>query len=295
MNEKTLRLSLYFLAGVTALYLLATLLRGDSGGPARDAALAGALESVDGASIVHAEIAGPEDTILLERHPDGWTVNGFDADSGAVARFLRAVDEVEVASVAAANPTNHARLGVTADSAWTLSLGGGEVVVLLGKAGSRFRTAYARLPGEDPVSLIRGDLRSAAVRPLLDWRNKIVLRADTGAVESIRITRGGEVALYERQDSTWTVDGQEADAVTVRNLLQELANFRASGFAPEGAEIPAQPDRTLLATDTAGVEMATLLLADRGGNFWAASPSSPYVFEVPTFRADRIVPGTDEE
>ena len=294
MSEKSLRASLYFFGAVVALYLVARLVGGGGGGAATtDSDLVAAFGSIDTESLSVVEIAGPTDALRLETDGDAWTVNGFEADSSAVARLLRAIDEVEVSAVAATNPANHARLGITADSAWALTAGGG--TVLLGKAGNRFRTSYARLPDADVVSLIEGDLRSAAARPLFDWRNKVVLRADTAAVASIRVTRDGQEVLYERQDSVWTTNGDEADATTVRNILQELAGLRASGFAPQDAEIPAEPDRLVQAMDVAGNEVASVALVDEDGNFRVSTPASPYIIEIPTFRADRIAPAPPDD
>ncbi len=290
MSEKTLRMALYSLAAVTVLYAAAALLRGGGdGAQATDSALADAFAEMAGESHTRFDIAGPRDTLRLERDVDGWKVNGFEADSGAVSRFLRAVEEVEIASVAATNPANHGRLGVRADSAWTLTAGDGPVV-LLGKTGNRFRTAYARLPDQNLVSLIEGDLRSAAARPLLDWRNKVIVSADTATVASIRVTRDGATVVYERQDSTWSADGAEADATTVRNILQELANMRASGFAPDDTEMPEEPDRAVVAADQDGNELASLVLNEGDGNFRVGAAGSPYVFEIPTFRANRVTP-----
>jgi hypothetical protein len=249
---------------------------------------------MDGESLSAVEIAGPADTIRLERGGDAWTVNGFQADSSAVARFLRAIDEVEVAAVVATNPANHARLGVAADSAWALTADGSGTV-LLGKAGNRFRTSYARLPDTDRVSLIEGDLRSAAARPLFDWRNKVVLQADTAAVASIHVTRDGLEVVYERRDSTWTTGDEEADATTVRNILQELAGLRASGFAPQDAEMPDEADRLVRAMDAEGNEIAAVTLVEEETNFRVSTPASPHIFEIPSFRADRIAPAPPDD
>ncbi len=209
---------------------------------------------------------------------------------------MRALEETEVASVAATNPENHGRLGLDTDSAWTLEVDD-DAHLLLGKAGTRFRTAYARLPGEDVASLIQGDLRSAAARPLLDWRNKIVLRADTAAVAAIRVTRDGDETVFERRDSTWMVGDEEADETTVRNILQELSGLRATGFAPEADAAPseADADRIVRATNADGEDVASLFLTGQEGSFLVATPASPYVFEVPTYRADRVAPGPPDD
>ena len=290
MSDKTLRASLYFLGAVTVLYLLMTLAKGgDGGSPAADSDLGAVLAELDGSWLTRVELTGPGDAILLEKDGGVWTVNGFEADSAAIARLLRAVDEVEVKSVAATNPANHERMGVTAEGAWTLTIDG-TATVLLGNSGNRYRTAYARLPEADEVNLIEGDLRAAAVRSLFDWRNKVMVRADTAAVTSIRVTRDGTTTVYERQDSTWTVDGEEVDRVTVLDLLQELSGLRASAFAPQDAGMPETPDRSVQALDADGNEIASVQLAEEESNFRAFSPASPYIFEIPTFRADRIAP-----
>ena len=295
MSEKTLRASLYFLVSVVVLYLLVSALRGGGDGDRSvDPDLAGALQEIAEGSHELFLIEGPAGSIRLEMRAGTWTANGFDAESSAVERLIRAVEGVEVTGVAGTNPANHVRFGLTADSAWTFSAGDG-AAVLLGKTGTRFGTAYARLPDSDVVSLIEGDLRPAAARSLADWRNKMILRADTAAVTRIAVAHGGSAVLYERQDSSWTVDGDAAEAGTVRTILQELAGLRASGFAPEDAEMPAAADRSVLATDADGNELASLSLAEREGSFWLLSSGSTYIFEIPTFRANRIAPGAPEE
>ena len=201
MSEKTLKQAIYFLAGVTALYLLTTLLnQGGPAAPSGSSDVAGALEaSAEDADRV--VLAGPDRTVTLERANDAWTVNGFAADSAAIARFWEALSGSEIGDVAATNPANHGRLGVTADSAWSVTIGQ-EERVLLGHAGPQFGTAYVRLPGADDVYLLRGDLRAAATRPLVDWRDKLVLSVDTAAVAAVEVTRDGATRRWERGDST---------------------------------------------------------------------------------------------
>ncbi|NNF29357.1 MAG: DUF4340 domain-containing protein, partial [Gemmatimonadetes bacterium] len=232
---------------------------------------------------------GPERTVTLERANDEWTVNGFLADSTAVARFWDALSESEIGDVAATNPANHERLGITADSAWVLTIGQ-EERVLLGHAGPQFGTAYVRLPDADEVYLLRGDLRSATTRSLVDWRDKLVLSVDTARVTAVEVTRDGDTRRWERGDGAWTVGGQGADETEVRNLLQELAAFRATGFAADSITMKETPDRRILAFDAEGNEMASLALDEGDGNLRAFSSQSPYVFQVPSWRADRIAP-----
>lgn len=298
MTEKTLRRALYALAGAAALYVV-ILLSGNrgGGGPSGSGGLAAALDGIDRAEVAGAGLEGPSDTVRLVRGDGAWTANGFPADSAAVERFLRALDETSVSSVASTNPANHARLGVDADSAWRLAVDGAPPI-LLGKSGARYRTAFARMPGEDVVSLLEGDLRSAAARPLLDWRDKTVLRVDTASAAAIRIARDGTASVYERADSAWMLGGAEVEDAAIRGILQELAHLRATRFAPEDYAMPASPDRSVQVLDADGAEIASLALAEAEGDFHVSTPASPYVFLVAAFRANRVAPappGDDDE
>ncbi len=295
MSEKTLKQAIYFLAAVTALYLLTTLLnQGGSSASPGDASNLAAVLSVQEDAVDRIVVSGPQRRHTLERGADGWTVDGFEADSTAISRFWEALAGSEVGQVAATNPANHARLGVTADSAWNLSLG--DASILLGHAGPQFGTAYARLPDEETVYLLRGDLRSAATRPLIDWRDKLVLAVDTSAVAAVEVTSGGETRRWERADTLWTVGGDPADETAVRNLLQELAGLRATGFAADSVTMKADPDRHVRVLDAQGRELGTLALDEGDGNLRAFSDQSPYVFEVPSWRADRVAPiDSDDE
>ncbi len=87
MSEKTLRMSLYFLASVGILYGLSVVLGGRLGGDPSggDPELAAALGGVDPVLVSNVAITGPRDTIRLVREGTQWTVNGFEADSAAVS------------------------------------------------------------------------------------------------------------------------------------------------------------------------------------------------------------------
>lgn len=293
MSNKTLRASLYFLGAVTALYLLVTMLRNRGEGVTEaNSGLAAALASIDGQELTRIQFTNPRDTFVLQKEGDTWTVNGLQTDTAVVHRLLRALDDVEVQEVASTNPANHESLDISPDSAREMVTDGG-VTILFGKHTPRTRTGYARLPGSDTVHVIHGDLRFSVGRSLFEWRNKVMLRVDSAAVAMLRVMRDGTTTEYERRDSTWTVNGVEADSSTVRNairnMLQELREVRASGFEPD-YEMPEVPDRSIQALDADGHELASMLLMQEPGNWVVSSPATPYIFELPKFRGDRIAP-----
>ena len=282
MSRKTLRASLYFLGAVTALYLLVTLSRG-SGEEIPESGLAAALAAIDGQQLTRVQFTSPRDEILLVKEGDAWTANGYPADTTTIHRFLRAIDSAEVQEVAATNPTNHESMGVSADSAREMVTDAG-ITILFGKHTRRSRTGYVRLPGSDTVHVVHGDLRYTVGRNLFDFRDKVMLRVDTSAVATLRTTRDGVTTVYERSGSTRTVDGEEAESGTVRseirNILRSLEDLRASGFQPEDVEVPDGPERSLVAVDANGKELASVVMVEGKGNWVTRSPSTPYVLST---------------
>ena len=118
----------------------------------------------------------------------------------------------------------------------------------VGKTGPRFGTAYGRLPDEDEVYLIEGDLRVHVARRLDDWRNKEVVAIDTSRAVRLEVERDGEEYALVRGDSVWTFeDGGEADALQVRNILSEFSSMIASGFVPETDSLYALPQGGVIA------------------------------------------------
>jgi hypothetical protein len=157
MSERLLLRLIGVLVVVVLLWGGATLLARMGGDSVDvDEEVAAYFEGVDAASVSSIRILRPADTIELVPDGDRWRVNGFRGDSGSVARFFQSLDEAEVSGLAATNPANHERMGVSSDSARTLELvvSGSPRSLLFGDDGPRVGTVYARRPGADEVYLI---------------------------------------------------------------------------------------------------------------------------------------------
>lgn len=297
MSEKALRVLVGTLAGLALLYglVLLTTRRSSSVGVA-DGRLAAILERIEPESVASVTIRGPTTALELGRSDGGWTVSGYPADTAAVARLWRAVEEAAVGSVVATNPANHERLGVSEDSAWVVTFrndGGGADTVLIGKSGTQFGSAYGRATGDDAVVTIRGDVRGAVARDLTDWRDKTIATVDTAAVQSVSISRSGSAVTLAREAGTWRVGDQAADSLTVQDLLRELAGLRATGFAPDTASVPDEDRRSLLLATAAGDTLASIVFGEREGQFLVQATPGGTVFRLPRWRVDRLTPEQD--
>lgn len=294
MSEQALKrivVVLVVLVGLWGLSSLASSRRGSSP-PAAGGGVAAALGGLEGAHVESVRLDGPLATLTLERSGGAWTVNGYPADSVALDRLWNALENAEVGGLVATNPANHDRMGVSSDSAWTVEVtrtGGTLSTVLVGNSGPTFPSAYARLPGQDSVVVVGGDLRSAVARGLVAWRDKTVLRTDTAALARIVIEADDGTHALERPDTLWMVNGEEADALAVGNLVRELNRLVATGFAEDPEEAEADP-RRVTALDAAGDTLAAVEIAGTGSTLQARVPGNDVVYEVPEWRVNRIVP-----
>jgi hypothetical protein len=295
MSEKGLKVLVGTVAVLLLIWVAVNFLpRGGGAGAAPSEALSGFFLGVTPETVTSLRLLGPgeEGGVELKRVGGGWVANGFQADSGTVARFWDALAEVEVGDRVGSNPANHPRLGVAPDSAWTLEveMPDGARTLLIGKSGTRYGTAYVRLPDEDDVYLLEGGLRPTMTRTLDDWRDKRVARVDTSAVHRIELSREGSRIALERSDTLWVLEGDgDADRATVRSLLGELARMDASGFYGAQDSLPPLAG-SVRALDQAGETLIFLEMGSGEGDRWVQVEGDSIVYRIASWRAGRVLP-----
>lgn len=298
MSDVTLKRLVGALAIAIAVWAVAALLSRGGGSIGASGGIAEVFADLDRESITRVHVTTPDGTMELRRDDETWHANGFEADTSTIGRLLAAIATTEVGDLAAANPSNHARMGVSADSAVTLELevDGVTRTVLIGDQGSRFETAYARLPNEDEVYVLEGDLRVQLRRPLDDWRNKNIAVVDTSVVARIEIARDGDAYALVRGDSVWTLDGGgEADATQVRNVLTELSTVLAAGFLEEGDSLASLPEGgSNVAYSAEGDVLSDITFGSGEGERWARAEGDSVVYRLSTFRVGRLAPTLDQ-
>jgi len=296
MSEQTLKRILGALGILVVLWLISTLpsVRG-SGGSGSDGGVAALLDGLDETTVSAVHIVGPNQTVSLQQSGGAWTINGNVADLAVVTRLWNALAGAEVGGIVADNPANHERMGLSVDSAWAVDFtlsNGGMASVLVGKGGPVSPSGYVRLPDQDAVVVVSGDFRATVLLGLTTWRDKTILRVDTAAVVRVVLETDEGTHVAERNDSTWSIDGEPANANTMRTLLDELANFVAVGFL-DGGEIFQENRRRVTALAAEWDTLGSVVITGEAGSRHARTPGSDVVFEVQSFRADRITPDVE--
>ena len=294
MSERALKQLVGALVVVGVLWLITALLTGRGGAPGASSEVGSFFEGASEASLTAVRMVHGGDSVELRRSGERWTVNGYVPDSASVARFWEDLEAAEVESLVAGNPANHARMGVASDSAARVQLvtGGDTRTLLVGHQGSRYATAYVRLPDADDVYLLGGNLRPHVVRTLADWRDKRIVAVDTAAVRRLEVRRDQDRYTLVRGDSAWTFqDGGEVSGGGARDILLELRDMRASGFLEPSDSIAQRAEgATVVAIGMEGDTLASLSIGSGTGDRWARAAGDSILYRITSFRADRIAP-----
>lgn len=297
MSEATLRRVLGLVA-ILAVGYGGVLLLGDGGGAGEpDGPVPDALRRAGGSELDSARIVGGGDTVVLRRGTDGWRVNGHRAEAAEVGSLRQALEPDAPPELASRNPENHPSMGVDAAGArrlvlWTAE--SGAVQLLVGDRGPYASSAHARVPGTDPVHVVRGELGSLARQGPEAWRDRTVVALDTARAGTLVVRRPDTTYRVERTSGGWRIGDGPADAGGVRDLLGLLAGLEATGFAPDTAG-EASPDRRVLVLGREAPDTLASLRLFRTGpedrpRYRVAAEGREAVFELPGSRADRLAP-----
>ena len=302
MSEHTLRRLLALLGTLVVLHFGVRAVRyfgrpkADTGGSFGAALRQLATDTITGATITSP--AG--NAVELRKTGPNWTVNGFPADSVAVARFLDAAGHASLGMLAARSNTTHAALGVTDSAAWKVTVRSAHdsLRFLLGTEGPQYPSGYARLPGRDTVYTVLGNFRDATANPLASWRDRIILQLDTTAIGRIAFERDHQTFDMRRGDKAWIGAGGAADSADLTHavaVISELSHLEASGFPADSTHPSTRQTRRVTAFGKNGDTLAVVTLTGDGTSDWSATArGNAQQYLLSTFDADRLVPKRTE-
>jgi len=290
------------LAVLVVAYAIVRLLSGDGRRSGADDIVAAV---VDGFDVIRMVAPDAGDSVQLEEKDGAWTVNGYPADTALVRELVEGLDTARVGRLVARSATTHPRLGIEDESAWRIEIGrAGDpaVTFLLGGGGPDGR--YARFPPSDEVFAVPTASVSLLTRSVDEWRDRIVVAADTSAIRRIAVRRNDQPAPVFLARGTgdsgasWTLDGSAADTAAVQALLREAANLTASGFPSDSVVFAVDfgsPDAVLEMFDSDSSDtppaMSLLFLAARDApDILVRRADTALTYRISVAQARRLLP-----
>lgn len=303
MKSRQIKIIFAALSLLLVAYVAVQLLSGNGRTPGSDSIAASVR---DGFSIVRVLTPAAADSVRLEEADGAWTVNGYPADSSLVRQLAEGLDSARVGRLVARSATNHARLGVSEDSARRIEIGPvGDpgTMFLMGRGGTDGR--FVRFPPSDDVFTVPAASVRLLGRSAEDWRDRVVAAVDTALVTRIAVRRNDESApiLLDRPDGgeaaqAWNLDGESADSAAVEALLQESAELIATGFPSDSVAFAVDfgsPVAVLEMFDSDGPGAAPalsllFLTAPDAPEFLVRRADNALAYRISAAQAERLLP-----
>ncbi|MBK5286261.1 MAG: DUF4340 domain-containing protein [Bacteroidia bacterium] len=161
-----------------------------------------------------------------------------DADTNAIRGLLSMFADIKSLSLAGQDKSTWKDLQVT-DSLGTrikfLTGDNKKYDMIVGKFGynpsSRNGMTYIRHADEEMVYAIEGYLSFSVNQGYNSWRNKTVVHGSKDNWTSLTFSYPADSSFQlNKQENSWTVNGQNVDSTKTEQYLSQLANLQSSGF-----------------------------------------------------------------
>jgi len=196
------------------------------------------LASVSTTQATRIETRTPGGAMELSKKGAQWQfADGTEADSTAVGDLVKAVDDLKATDFAEPSVMidwTSPRATITITQQGELN----PVTVLVGNATASGKMTYVRNAAEEAVAVVREEDVEQLLAAPVAYRDRSVLTFPRERAKKLEITRAdGSVVTLTREDTDWKMETPiqaDADADTVRNVLQDMASLRAERVVAVG-------------------------------------------------------------
>ncbi len=235
--------------------------------------------------------------VEFQRTGDGWNVvdNGTPrrAERGVIDNIANIAHDLTVGEIISSNPEK--QMLFEADTLLgrtvrfyreTQEL----AAVIVGKAGSDFRSSYVRKPDSKDVYLAATPISRLLERPASGYRDRAIHALDTAQIMSIRIQSGDLNYQIARVDSLWMINDAKGTSVPASSakigpLVSQLATLRISEFvSPADAQAVSfgeKSDRVSIGLrDGAAIQVVLQMKDETSKNYYLRSTVDNEVYSV---------------
>ncbi|HKE03123.1 MAG TPA: DUF4340 domain-containing protein [Blastocatellia bacterium] len=165
-----------------------------------------------------------------------------------------------------------------------------------GDPDSSKQSVYALMDDSPEVVLLPVEIAVSADQPLLNLRDRSLLKVSADEVRLLRLSNGNGEMMLAREDSTWKLKypvETAADRVAVESLFSEIGSAKVTEFIGESAGVADTLRRdkykiTFIASLLDGSEKALTLGTKEGGSSYAIASDRPQAGKVEGSLYDRL-------
>lgn len=227
--------------------------------------------------------------VILEKKDNRWLVNGFEASAMAVQDFFDALGKMEIKNLVSSNSDNYGNFGLSPEVAYTVAFrqDGQDRVFAFGQAGYG-QDFYIKKQDGQNVYAASGELYGKVSRPVLAWRDKIVVDVPKDKLQKIEIIgTAANLILTKGQDGKWGAQTGSQSAVAnstiIDSLLMALNPLVASDFLSEQetSEFTAAKNKVVVRLySNSGELLADLQAVSKTDAWWVKSNAKDTVYKI---------------
>ncbi len=176
--------------------------------------------------------------------------------------------------------------------------------LIVGKAGSDFRSTYVRKPDSKDVYLATAAITRLLDRPVSGYRDKSVHALDAGAINSIIVKSKDSEYQLSRADSLWTINDAKsgsapADAAKASAFATMLSTLRINDFVdPNQAQsVSFSPDAdrvTIALASGSAIDVELTPVDTSAKSYYLRTSADPDLFTVPEHVRNNIMKKPDD-
>ncbi len=197
------------------------------------------LFTADSSKIDKIEIVKTGEQITLEKVNGAWQVSKpvvYPADTNSIYPLLGNLQNFKIESITSTNPEKFSNyLDTVNNTQITVYQEGNNLgTFILGKYALSYANSYIKKPDENKILLATNLTQTLFVKPLKDFRNKIIFQIPQFAIDKIdfKSTDSTRVEFTAAKDSIgkWFIGADSIPQANIDGFLNMMANFTTEDF-----------------------------------------------------------------
>jgi hypothetical protein len=193
----------------------------------------------DSSKIDKIEIVKTGEQFTLEKLNGVWQISKpvvYPADTSSIYPILGNLQNFKIESITSTNPEKFSNYLDTVNNTQVTVYQEGKNLgtFILGKYALSYANSYIKKPDENKILLATNLNQAMFVKPLKDFRNKLIFQLQSFAIEKIdfKLTDSTKVEFTAAKDSAgkWFIGADSIPQANIDGFLNMMANFTTEDF-----------------------------------------------------------------
>lgn len=266
------------------------------------------LFAADSAKIDKIEITKSKESFTIEKINGRWQLTKpimYEADTTAITPMLSNLQRFRIDNITSTNPEKFNNYLDTANNTVVTVYQEGKQLgkFELGKFALSYENSYLRIPGENRILLATGLNQTYFVKPMKDYRNKLIFAIPGFTIKQIDFksidSNHVDMSVLKDTAGTWYIGKDSVPSNNIQGFLNLMDNFNTEDFIDSTISTFPAPEWTITlhAAQQVVINLYKIpgsspenFIVQASNNKQLFKMSSGYVYQLMKKRSDFIPP-----